>query len=779
MRDKIQQNKLLCGILIVEIIILVVMGMSLLLRKQYYRDFTKEEMNFSYEMPELVTYDEDENPVIVSDNWYPEADAWKITGISLQPGRYRLVIDYVAKDTISYDNWISLFDLHSRNYLEQEKIRFYNGSTIIEKEFELKSIAQNLELVIHYGGFGTLGIKGIRIEENMMARLGEWLSLLMIFSVFDVFYVLFFCRSLLGVSEEKRWRTFLLTLTVIFASVPMFKEVLSSGHDLYFHIGRIQGIADGIRDGQFPVRIYSTANNGYGYACSLFYGEILLYFPAVLYLLGMSLTRAYQIYIIAMNIGTAVLSYWCFSRMLRDKRAGMLGSFLYTCAAYRIINMTRRAAVGEFSAMMFLPLILYAMWIMVSEKSGKSERRRAWIYLAFGVSGLIQTHILTLQMVLLFLILFCLVKWKQILQKQNLFTIGKAILLTVALNLWFLIPFLQYYGGEYNVNTGNGNYLDSSTLYLPQIFGVFFSYEGINVKNGMVDEMPLTIGFALTLGALGFLSYRVKNGECKEPVYRLGVVTAVLGMIAVWLTSVYCPWYILYKWNFPIAKTLTAIQYPWRYLTPATILFVVTSACFASLMRRKYGEKMALACSVLLILVNVLTVGNFYTNYMNGVRDNEYISRSGAEFRLDTLYLPRGMNVDLFDSVDLICGEGVGIEQYHSEQTGVEIRCYNDGGQEQTMTLPLVYYPNYQVKDMMGKVEIGVEKSEDGRVIVSLPPGYEGTISVKFISSLIWRVAEVISLGSLLGIIAYIIRLRKERRSIRNGVVTEKSSNRK
>lgn len=73
----------------------------------------------------------------------------------------------------------------------------------------------------------------------------------------------------------------------------------ANGADWSFHLSRIEGIANGLREGRFPVRVYSMAKDGYGYAPSLFYGELLLYFPAVLRLLGMSVQGAYHTYLLA------------------------------------------------------------------------------------------------------------------------------------------------------------------------------------------------------------------------------------------------------------------------------------------------------------------------------------------------------------------------------------------------------------------------------------------------------------------------------------------------
>ena len=84
--------------------------------------------------------------------------------------------------------------------------------------------------------------------------------------------------------------------------------------------------------------------------------------PAVLRLIGFSLQASYQIYVALVNLATVLISYWCFSKMFASRLSGLLGAALYSLNLYRFTNLYTRAAVGEFSAMAFLPLILYALW---------------------------------------------------------------------------------------------------------------------------------------------------------------------------------------------------------------------------------------------------------------------------------------------------------------------------------------------------------------------------------------------------------------------------------
>ena len=49
------------------------------------------------------------------------------------------------------------------------------------------------------------------------------------------------------------------------------------GYDLTFHLNRLTGICDAIRDGQFIPRVYPNLNYGFGYGSAMFYCDLFLY----------------------------------------------------------------------------------------------------------------------------------------------------------------------------------------------------------------------------------------------------------------------------------------------------------------------------------------------------------------------------------------------------------------------------------------------------------------------------------------------------------------------
>ena len=74
---------------------------------------------------------------------------------------------------------------------------------------------------------------------------------------------------------------------------------------------------------QFPVRIQPGWLDGYGYVVSVFYGDIFMYFPAFLRVVGFSLEEAYKTYLGIVNIATVFISFYAFKKITRDDVAAM------------------------------------------------------------------------------------------------------------------------------------------------------------------------------------------------------------------------------------------------------------------------------------------------------------------------------------------------------------------------------------------------------------------------------------------------------------------------
>ena len=144
---------------------------------------------------------------------------------------------------------------------------------------------------------------------------------------------------------------------------------LINGHDLKFHLARIEGVADALKQGQFPVHINPTQANGYGNASATMYPQFFIYFPAVLRLTNLSLLNTYKVLIFLINLITALCAWIGFKNVWKSRKAGYIGCAIYMMGLYRLDDLYIRAAIGEALALAFLPIVFWGMYeILFADK---------------------------------------------------------------------------------------------------------------------------------------------------------------------------------------------------------------------------------------------------------------------------------------------------------------------------------------------------------------------------------------------------------------------------
>ena len=107
------------------------------------------------------------------------------------------------------------------------------------------------------------------------------------------------------------------------------------GVDLWFHLLRIEGVAQGLRAGQFPVRIQPDWMNGYGYPVSVFYGDGVLGIAELLRWIGFPLQTAYKVYVYVISFGTFMTAWYAFRRLFGEEKIALTGAAIYVLAPYR------------------------------------------------------------------------------------------------------------------------------------------------------------------------------------------------------------------------------------------------------------------------------------------------------------------------------------------------------------------------------------------------------------------------------------------------------------
>ena len=299
-----------------------------------------------------ATIDYDEEGRIGAVEPAEEESILRTSQLRLSAGHYKIEADYNFVPTQNKDEQEShagvYFMADDAMVVTGERELFAVGRTHDTVVLNVRYTNKTIRLVAYDGG-GVFTLGKVTIQQDRVYAWVRVLGWLLAAFFLDLLLLLFLPTSPLAIQNaDLRGCLFLLGGAVLLASMPVLMQGVGIfGDDIHFHLSRIDAIAQGLKAGQFPVRIYSQAKNGYGYAPSLFYGELCLYFPAVLRTLGVSVQLSYHLYVLAVQMLTAGIAFYSFRQMFSHNKTALLGSVLYLLNPYRLQNLYWRAAVGS------------------------------------------------------------------------------------------------------------------------------------------------------------------------------------------------------------------------------------------------------------------------------------------------------------------------------------------------------------------------------------------------------------------------------------------------
>lgn len=690
--------------------------------------------------------------------------------VFLKRGSYRVIIDYEAASDMT--NVVDVLS-ESAGYgaLKANTTPLYKGQRQTAHLFWLTGSVSDLQVKVTFGGEGNLEVfSGKLVRTNHMERAGLFAVLSFLALLDALLYVIWKWR----VPEKEIRREKILTAVclggiILGVSLPLFTDYLLTGADMTFHLLRIEGIKDGLLSGQFPVRIHPNWLQGHGYASGIFYCDLFLYLPALLRIMGFTVQTAYVCYKLFINVITCLIAWYSFRKMFHSNWIGIFGSFLYTFYIVRLIFLYAVDGVGQYTAMAFLPLIVYGFYRILVENQKKEEEKYSFVPLALGLSGILCSHVLTCEIVLFFILLLCVICIKRMFQREVFLQLCKAAVLTFLLNLWYLVPFLDYmFSMDLAVTKGGAAYKQIQTwgMYLPQLFEPFPTggqYGAREAGGGMVGEISYGIGLGITLGLVlvAFLlmvarkSLGTPAGEKK--IFRgiegkAGKTALGFGLLSMWMTTIYFPWDRLAKCNDLLRQLIATLQYPCRMLTVAGV-FLIMVCCLAIkdlMILRDAGKwkKFFVQGAVLMICAGHLMTATYFYNatltessgffrlYDETSMGNSYIS--GGE------YILVGTDTGKLTYKDPVCSEKVVLNNYEKKGCHVRLDC-DCGEQGQYIELPLLYYKGYKAVESGGG-KLPVVCGENNVVRVMVPSGFQGIIEVNFAGFWYWRAAELVSL---------------------------------
>lgn len=690
--------------------------------------------------------------------------------IQLSPGVYCIALEYEAEyegtGPVAYTSMQDGTVITGGLCTNGEHL--YAGKKQSGYHIWLYESTDDMQMVLSYGGSGQLQITGYTITETnqfwtMWMVVILFVSLLILGAIIYCYY-----NRQYAIGAEKKQVFFAVSCICLVACLPYLYGSNLSGIDLTYHLLRIEGVKDGLLGGQFPVRIEPEWVFGHGYAAAVFYCNSLLYFPAVLRLLGFTVTATYNIYCCGLTIATAWIAWYCFRKIFDSANIGIICCALYTLSTFRIYKLVNTSAVGEGSAVTFLPLILYGMWRIFTEDSEQEKYKTAWFPVAAGYAGLMQTHVLTCEITAFVTLLVCIVCIKKIFCRNVFIELAKGALGAIGASLWFLVPFLDYYLTQ-NVHIKNlsARTIQSSGLTFAHLAFHFWK-NGIytpNGETGVYETHPVGVGFVLILG-LGIFAVLGFGGafrRIKGPVKQLAVLSAVMGALLLFMSSNVFPWDVIRAWNPVTAALVSSLEFTHRVLGWGNLFLVVV--CGFCLWYFKQNNQWHYMAAVTVGSVCIITSGIHLIDYVTEGWDEVILYNEegmGSGFISDGEYLLEGTDAGKLTYTGILAGNGISIGEYEKTYLNMVVNCVNEEEAESYVELPMLYYKGYRAVDYGTGDRLTVCAGDNNVVRVLVPAGFEGRIDVKFVSPAYWRISEAISAGVVTGYI--VLKFRRNRK---------------
>lgn len=541
--------------------------------------------------------------------------------------------------------------------------------------------------------------------------------------------------------EHKKIVIITITFVSIYSSLLLIIPGIPMGHDVTFHLSRISAIADGLKLGEFPVKVYPNYFNGYGYANGLFYGDVFLYFPAVLCLIGLDVITSYKVFLFICAIFTALSSYICVKNIAKSRFAAIVSMILYVLSSYRTVDVYIRAAVGEVLAFIFIPIIVLGMYYIIY------DNKKKWYIITIGFTGLFLSHNISAVIMVGFVTLILSISYKKIIKEPNrLSYLIIATIMTILLTAFFLVPMIEQFLTDkfvVNIKTVTSEIWKTTMPIYKIIFEI--PYSGIS-------------GIGVVFLVIIFLRFKIKSD--KNEVFNFLNICFGMGIISLLAVTRIFPWKMIIK----VTNKLSAIQFSWRLYLFATLFLSISGGII--ILRYCNSIKTRIKISTIILLLSIFACSiNMFAQYgiygimelkgLHNVNINPYEISAGE-------YLPKGTDVNkLYERGDIISSNNnIGFE-FERKGTNLDIKFGNNNYDNTYIELPLLYYLGYEAiyYNESEKYILPISKGENNVIRVYLQQYNEGRIIVTYKGTKLQKLTGYISLISLILFSLYLLYL--------------------
>lgn len=378
----------------------------------------------------------------------------------------------------------------------------------------------------------------------------------------------------------------------------MYGDTIIKGHDILFHLNRIQSLSIQLEHSILYSKINYPFLYGQGYAASMAYPDFFLYLPAIFCFFGINIIISYKIFLLILTCISFFTSYISISYFTKNNLSSLFGAFLYIISIYHFDLMLCRAALGEYIAFSFFPLI-----VMASHNAIYGDTQKNFI-LTIAFSAMILSHVIYSAISICYFILFIFLNIRHLTVKK-LKNISYYIVIAMGITSFFWIPLLEFYiRNDLNVKYASNMLADMAVAPISFIFPVCL----LNDK----------ASFPIILYIIAFFYFKKSTKNKRADKYFI-----IACIILICTTKIF-PWQ---KFNI-----LSFIQFPWRLYIIIIFFISISFSLYSTFFFRK---KLFLIQSYLICGLTLFTViyypfvhidrgivsSSTYTKQQNGLFD--------------------------------------------------------------------------------------------------------------------------------------------------------------
>ncbi len=515
----------------------------------------------------------------------------------------------------------------------------------------------------------------------------------------------------------------------------LFHVGLPITHDGVDHVARIANFYISLQEGVVIPRWGALLNWGYGHPVMMFLYPFSSYASSFFHLLGASFTDSVKI-VFGIGFIASGISMYLWARNAFNEYAGIAAGVLYMYAPYRFVDLYVRGAIGEHTAFIFPPLVLYFLFKFFKKNNTKSSY---WYFLGIvaSMASLLLSHNAISIMFLPVIVFYTLYLYFNTNDKKKLIYAVGGLLYGFLLSSFFLLPaFLE---GKYTLRdivTGN----EYATRFVDPARFIWGKW-----NYGITGEFTVQLGLLQWLGIFAFpvvLWNEIKH-KSKHLILLNGIF--VFFLISLFIQTQYS------QFLYEIITTLKKFQFPWRFLSLTVFTTaIITASLFLLIKKEKYKKIILGILVVTSVLINweymqaknyILHPDSFYTSIYKSTTDTGESS---------PIWSVRFMEKVPKDKVEVVDGEAT-ITETRRSTTRHSYRIISKG--DARIKDNTVYFPGWKVYVDGNPILIEFQDPSQRGLITFMIPTGEHEVEVVFEDTKLRVFANIISILSAIGLI--------------------------